>query len=432
MIRQSYAINNIDNKVYHINDSIVTKHSDNFSCPECGKKLIVKKGNIKEHHFAHDKNSECSNPKEETLLHLLSKEIVENSQVIFIPDGTFFKGSQYNYTKVNSEETIENIKPDIILEDELKNKLIIEIYVTHKIDDDKLDKMKKINIPTIEIDLSKFQREFDYDELKSFILNDKSSKKWIIMPDEKLFKDFVCNIPCCPSKNSANYCEDCKKLNLNFNTCNLIVEDMVQITFEDFIKNRFKLRDSLNMEDLCWKIKEEVKSKKVKEKTLEDIFSTKMADRLRIRLGNYIRDYGIKYNNHLISIDKANSLDRVKLAKNFYYHLFNEYKKWEVKEDHFYYELLNYNRAYCPGYGVKSVENNVNEITTILASEIDRLLPCRYFVAYCLENNLFKNKKSGQIKMYWNPKNNTCMYKNIDNLIGNGKLKYQYNHYFVE
>ncbi len=41
----------------HIKDS---KKGEDYFCPICHEKLIARRGKIKIHHFAHDKNSNCT------------------------------------------------------------------------------------------------------------------------------------------------------------------------------------------------------------------------------------------------------------------------------------------------------------------------------------------------------------------------------------
>lgn len=46
-----------DGKRVHID---ATHAKENYFCPECGAKLVLRKGNIRTHHFAHQANSQCT------------------------------------------------------------------------------------------------------------------------------------------------------------------------------------------------------------------------------------------------------------------------------------------------------------------------------------------------------------------------------------
>lgn len=54
----------------------------------------------------------------------------------------------------------------------------VEIFVTHCIDDVKLEKLKKANISTIEIDLSKKNETITTEELTELLLSNSNEKKW--------------------------------------------------------------------------------------------------------------------------------------------------------------------------------------------------------------------------------------------------------------
>lgn len=57
--------------------------------------------------------------------------------------------------------------------------LIIEIAVTHFIDDVKLEKIKSLNIDTIEINLSSMKRGASFDEIKKIVIYSLDHKEWV-------------------------------------------------------------------------------------------------------------------------------------------------------------------------------------------------------------------------------------------------------------
>lgn len=161
----------------------------NCFCPSCGEKLIARKGESKIDHFAHYQTKECAYGLE-TALHMAAKEILNRHKVITIPPEQTFIGefqriptmlnAQKNlqFDKVYLEKRLENIIPDIIIEINGKP-IMIEIYVNHRIDEEKLKKIKKLNISTIEINLSKYDRQLSMADLEIEVLYNIENKKWI-------------------------------------------------------------------------------------------------------------------------------------------------------------------------------------------------------------------------------------------------------------
>lgn len=57
--------------------------------------------------------------------------------------------------------------------------MIIEIKVTHGVDEVKLSKIKELNISALEIDLSHIDREVNFDILTEIIVNSIEHKRWL-------------------------------------------------------------------------------------------------------------------------------------------------------------------------------------------------------------------------------------------------------------
>lgn len=171
----------------------------NCLCKYCGKRLVAKNNpnNVKKLHFAHYDKTNCTgNP--ETLLHLKAKEIISTNKNIFLPGVSFKvkepidfivlkkypsdiivleKDGTHSVKSAKTEVYIQDIKPDILLELD-GEKLIVEIFVTHKVNKEKLKKIKNIDVSAIEIDLSKCSRLFSEKELIEAIYN-RNNIKWL-------------------------------------------------------------------------------------------------------------------------------------------------------------------------------------------------------------------------------------------------------------
>ena len=75
------------------------------------------------------------------------------------------------------EKRYGGVVPDVVVYSGGKS-LFIEIFVTHRIDDKKLDKLRETKISTIEIDLSKKTEIITTEELTDILLNDSEEKHW--------------------------------------------------------------------------------------------------------------------------------------------------------------------------------------------------------------------------------------------------------------
>lgn len=182
----TYALNS-ENKLVYIND-VPNGENCNCSCPKCHAKLVAKNnGKIRVHHFAHASNSECVGAYQ-TMIHLLAKEIIATYRIVpFAQNGTI---KLIRVAEIHLEKRFEDVIPDVIgiLPITLNNTnqiigaipIFVEIYVTHKVDDEKAQKIKKLGIPTVEINLSNSQA-LSKEELPKDMSNPKN---WKIINDK--------------------------------------------------------------------------------------------------------------------------------------------------------------------------------------------------------------------------------------------------------
>lgn len=210
-------------------------------CPACGEKLIAKKGSHMMHHFAHYTGHTCEYGYESSL-HLAAKDIISNAKTFVIP--SVYVEFPKSYKKklllceakeicvddVRLEKRIGDIIPDIVIVSKGKE-ILVEIFVTHKIDDIKLSKIKKANISTIEINLSKLNQVVSPEELSRLLLNNCDEKVWVYnsVTQRKLHDFYKCadkrrmvsrgfalHVDNCPintriwkGKSYANFVDDC-------------------------------------------------------------------------------------------------------------------------------------------------------------------------------------------------------------------------------
>ena len=186
-----------ENKLWHILD-VENGLACNCYCPnkDCRLPLIAKnnEANVKAPHFAHSPGVECFGAYE-SALHLMAKEVLKTSRSIRTPD------FHYDYDNVNTHslyqagQVIEFEFVDIeAVPDDAKNRevkpdaigfkgssrLFIEFAKTHFVDEDKKEKLKKINVPTVELNISNLI--LDPEAVRQFILSKANLIYWIINP----------------------------------------------------------------------------------------------------------------------------------------------------------------------------------------------------------------------------------------------------------
>lgn len=211
----------------------------NCVCPECGGKLIARKGRIRKPHFAHlNENSSklvCKGGLE-SALHLLVKDVItkgtslrlpyvemhidkklcsdprletEGKSHYFVVKGGVVRGSTRIFesrlfdTKgfnVFSEKNygVENeVRADISIEGS-ESTLLVEVYVRHKVPREKIEKIKILGHSAIELDFSSFSFDFEnadnnIEMIKHRLQDDESRRWWLYNKKAEEFeKQFVC------------------------------------------------------------------------------------------------------------------------------------------------------------------------------------------------------------------------------------------------
>lgn len=183
------------NLTYALKDGIITSIDMVESglkcgciCPACGEPLIAKKGKVMMHHFAHHAGQNCEYGYESSL-HLAAKEILSESKRMIVPpvclqptylvnkNDMIAEAKEIQISRVELEKRYGNIVPDIVAY--CGNKyFFIEIYVTHRIDDEKLKKLQAEGISTIEIDLSHEEKTITEADLSEILLENSDKKAW--------------------------------------------------------------------------------------------------------------------------------------------------------------------------------------------------------------------------------------------------------------
>lgn len=168
-------------------------------CFECGETVIARKGEIKEHHFAHASNKESCMINPESVLHKYAKEVILESMGLMLPalPNSDNEAAWWTFEKLLPEFSLGLIRPDLIgyFDGE---PILIEIAVTHFIDAEKLKRFEVFKSKCIEIDLSQLLKSdiaIPSIEAKQQILENLENRRWIYPFTEKSSKQqkFTCS-----------------------------------------------------------------------------------------------------------------------------------------------------------------------------------------------------------------------------------------------
>lgn len=171
------------------------------NCPSCGRPLLAKKGNIREHHFSHESIDEarpCLNAVE-TSIHLMAKQIIATHRSVTVPELTVRRtskdldGNEYSasetietermiiFESVDQEVRLEGIRPDLV-GNANGQLLAIEVAVTHHCDSAKAKKLQLAELATVEIDLSGVKIPISEETLTTLIISSAENRKWLFNP----------------------------------------------------------------------------------------------------------------------------------------------------------------------------------------------------------------------------------------------------------
>jgi len=163
------------------------------TCFECGETVIARKGEIKEHHFAHASNKESCTINPESVLHKYAKEVILESMGLMLPalPNSDNEAAWWTFEKVLPEFSLGLIRPDLVGYFDVEP-ILIEISVTHFIDAEKLKRIEVFKLKCIEIDLSPLLKSdiaIPSIEAKQQILENLDNRRWVYpFPTEQISK----------------------------------------------------------------------------------------------------------------------------------------------------------------------------------------------------------------------------------------------------
>lgn len=186
-------------------------------CPGCLSPLAAKAQTSRRRrpHFAHLSDTGCQTGRE-TGIHLRAKQVIAEHQVLSLPawlgdlidrpnpprardaEGVLHQGwavdcpaRQASLRNIEVERSFGEYQPDVYAQDEI-GELLIEVRVTHAVDEIKADRVHAHQRRMVEIDLSSLDRHIPHDPVafSQAVLFDPSNRSWISCPEaEKDWQD---------------------------------------------------------------------------------------------------------------------------------------------------------------------------------------------------------------------------------------------------
>lgn len=229
--------------------------SCNCICACCGESLIARKGEVKQWHFAHKSGAECAGALE-TALHKAAKQVLLEHRLIMVPGDVHSRPRSLSGMRASNlypEETykvddlakamrpelyqnyqaaIKLNTPDLRLrlthiEDEIRDMatgripdiscnvdveffterypqlpanafqvgLFVEIAVHHKCDAEKIDDLKRLGRPTLEVDMKELVRDGDISlgKIRRFLEETRHDREWLVMPEYLARAQLTCD-----------------------------------------------------------------------------------------------------------------------------------------------------------------------------------------------------------------------------------------------
>lgn len=189
-------------------------------CADCGDQLVARVGRVRQRHFAHHSAHECV-AADESALHLFAKELFTRHHRLKVPEARVWLDAEtmqkvrrrpltehhsheflrdevsqhvadacyVEYDEAVLEQTADNRRrPDITLtRSDDGTPLLVEVRVTHAVDEEKEAALKALGTPCLEIDLSAHHvglDAFDRDGIEQLLIDGVAEKDWICIPDE--------------------------------------------------------------------------------------------------------------------------------------------------------------------------------------------------------------------------------------------------------
>lgn len=173
-----YALNSNNQSVYIMD--VANGAACNCHCPICRGPLIAKQGKHNTPHFAHkpDENGvvrDCPGAYM-TMKHIIAEDIIEREKKLMFPKYYYVEEQVIQFDSIEREE--RNDRPDLqpdIVGIYCGIRFLIEIKVSHAVDETKKQKIIDEKLDCLEIDIS----DVEIEDLKDFLLGKSVGRIWV-------------------------------------------------------------------------------------------------------------------------------------------------------------------------------------------------------------------------------------------------------------
>ncbi|RUO46599.1 hypothetical protein CWE21_10610 [Pseudidiomarina aquimaris] len=145
-----YGIAKESRERVHVTEAV---NGGDFICALCRTKVIVVRRNNEPHHFRHHSGTRQAGGGGKTRLHEDAIDKIKELGELKLPNGEIIR-----FDKVDTGARLgRDVVPDAIGYVN-ERAYAIEIYVTHRVDEEKIAKLEQHNVDTVEVDLSHWYR----------------------------------------------------------------------------------------------------------------------------------------------------------------------------------------------------------------------------------------------------------------------------------
>lgn len=176
-----------DGQLTHIAD-VSSGKACGCLCPSCNAPLVAKKGPEIAHHFAHASGADCGYAVE-TALHIAAKDAIVRAGYFVTPpvhvDFDSYKrpwllaeARRLVPDSVTLEVRMGEVVPDVVLAVGSR-RLLVEVAVTHFVDETKRQRLVSVGLSTIEVDLDALARDASPSVIAAAVVDGVDQKRWI-------------------------------------------------------------------------------------------------------------------------------------------------------------------------------------------------------------------------------------------------------------